>query len=140
MIYIGIFLFASLAINFFYRAINLFIKMNRLTYSEQTKHSFRCSSCNQRYTLSGPETRQLTKGALRIKKSTPKRQVTFIKFACPTCGNYANQEKLFDLNTTKALGNIRIQMDAYHAPLILDFLLKGVLPIILVVPLLKLFV
>ena len=26
MIYIGIFLFASLAINFFYRAINLFIK------------------------------------------------------------------------------------------------------------------
>ena len=55
MVYIGTFLFSLLAINFFYRVIKLFIKVNKQAYSENTKHIFRCSSCDQSYSLLGPE-------------------------------------------------------------------------------------
>jgi transcription elongation factor Elf1 len=139
MIYIGIFLFSLLAINFFYRLIKLFIAINKQVYSESAKHTFKCSSCNQSYSLSGPETKKRIRGALRIKKSTPKTQALFYKFSCPSCGKYSNQEKIFDLNTTKALGNIRLQMDSYQMPIFIDFFLKGVLPLFIFVPFSRLF-
>lgn len=139
MFYIGIFLFCLLAINFFYRVINLFIKINKQAFSENTKHTFRCSSCDQSYSLLGPEARKLIKGAVRINKSSPKNQTTFYKFSCPSCGKYSNQEKLFDLNATKALGNVRIQMDSYQLPIFIDFLLKGLLPVLIFAPFLRFF-
>ncbi|MBO0453929.1 MULTISPECIES: hypothetical protein [Enterococcus] len=138
MLVIGILLFSLLAINFFSRAIRLLVQIHRLTYSEDAKHSFKCISCEQSYTLSGPETKKRVQGAVRIKKSTPKSQSTFYKFVCPVCGTYSKQEKIFDLNTTKASGNIRVQIDSSQLPLVIDFLLKGVLPIFLVLPLLNL--
>jgi transcription elongation factor Elf1 len=140
MFYIEIFLFSLLAINFFYRVINLFIKVNKQAYSENTKHTFRCSSCDQSYSLSGPEARKFIKGAVRINKSSPRNQTTLYKFSCPSCGKYSNQEKLFDLNTTKALGNLRVQMDSYQIPILIDFLLKGLLPILIVIPFLRFFI
>ena len=76
MVYIGTFLFSLLAINFFYRVIKLFIKVNKQAYSENTKHIFRCSSCDQSYSLLGPEVRKIIKGAVRINKSSPKNQTT----------------------------------------------------------------
>lgn len=139
MVYIGTFLFSLLAINFFYRVIKLFIKVNKQTYSENTRHTFRCSSCDQSYSLLGPEVRKIIKGAVRINKSSPKNQTTLYKFSCPSCGNYSNQEKIFDLNTTKALGKVRVQMDSYQIPIFGDFLLKGLLPILVFAPFLKFF-
>lgn len=139
MVYIGILIFGLLAANFFYRAIRLFVKLNRQVYSPETKHTFICQSCTQPYTLSGPETKKLVKGAVVIKKSTPKSNATFYKFTCPQCGSYAKQKKIFDMDTTKALGMVRVQADSGQLPIVIDFLLKGVLPIFLVFPFLSLF-
>lgn len=139
MFYLGIVLFILLAANFFYRAIRLLIKISRQAFSPETTHSFTCSSCKQTYTLSGPEAKKQVKGAIRIKKSTPRSNATFYKFTCPQCGSYAKQEKVFDLNTTRALGAVRVQMDTNQLPLVLDFLLKGVLPILVAMPFLSLF-
>lgn len=139
MIYIGIFIFLLLAGNFFYRAIRLLIKINKLAFSPETTHSFACSSCSQTYTLSGPEAKKRVKGAIKITKSTPRSNATYYKFNCPQCGIYAKQQKVFDLNTTKALGAVRMQMDSNQLPLVIDFLLKGVLPILVAMPFLNLF-
>ncbi|MGG5318217.1 hypothetical protein [Enterococcus sp. AZ072] len=140
MFYIGIFVFLLLAVNFFYRVINLFIKINRQAYSQDTTHTFKCSTCNQSYTLTGPETKKLVKGAVVTKKSTPRSRTTFYQFRCPQCGSYSNQEKIFDINTTKGLGTVRAQIDSDQLPLVIDFLLKGVLPIFLAMPFLNLII
>lgn len=139
MIYIGIFLFSLLSINFFFRVIRLSLKLNKLAYSEETIHNFRCTKCNDSYTLKGPEAKRLIKGAIEISKLSSRYQTTFYIFNCPNCGTNSKQEKLFDLNVTKLGGALRIQLDSKQVPLILDFLLKGLLPVIVGFPISILF-
>ncbi|MGM0239461.1 MULTISPECIES: hypothetical protein [Enterococcus] len=139
MIYFGFFLFLLLAFNFFFRAINFFIKINKIAYSENTTHSFKCTNCSQSYKLTGPEAKKLAKGSIKTSKSSPKSRSVFYSFTCPKCGAYSKQEKLFDVNRSKFLGNLRVQADYNQVPLIVDFLLKGVLPIIIIFPFLSLF-
>lgn len=117
-------------INFAYRAIHLVRVVSRQSYAEDMIHHFQCSRCNETHTLSGPEAKKI-RWAPRIDKQTPRSQSTSYIFPCPHCNKRAAQVQVFDTNITKGLGAIRIQMNDEQKPVLIDFLIKGMLPCIL---------
>ena len=57
------------------------------------------------------------------------------KFSCPKCQISSFQEKKFDVNTTKFLGTIQVQMDYNQFNGLIEFTFKGLLPLLIVIPL-----
>ncbi|EOL46087.1 hypothetical protein RV11_GL001187 [Enterococcus phoeniculicola] len=138
MRFVAMIIFGLAAINFFYRAVQLFRKSSKISFSENTLHRFICQSCQTEYKLNGIEAKQKIKGAIKIKKSSPKGQVFYYKFTCPNCNTYASQQKLFDMQKSALLGNAKVNIDSNQIPLLIDMLLKGVLPIFIVMILVQL--
>ena len=131
-------IFGLAGINFFYRAIQLFRKSSKLAFSETTLHKFQCQSCQTEYQLNGVEAKKKVKGAIKIKKSSPKGQAFYYKFTCPNCHTYASQQKLFTIQKSALLGNAKVNIDANQLPLLFDLLIKGVLPLFIVLPIVQL--
>lgn len=117
-------------INFIYRTIRLFKGLISIGYSEDTIHNFKCSYCEETYSLRGPEIKK-HRWAPRKEISTPTRRQISYKFHCPNCNKRVAQIQIFDTNITKGLGAIRVQMNDNQKQLIIDFLLKGILPIVI---------
>lgn len=125
IIYFGISLVIFL--NFIYHGIRLFRGLIRQNYAEDTIHRFKCSHCEETYPLTGPEAKK-HRWAPRTEVSTPRRRKITYKFRCPHCDKRVAQIQIFDTNVTKGLGAIRIQMNDNQKPLVIDFLIKGLLP------------
>lgn len=119
-----------LFLNFAYRAIRLFRGLVRQGYAEDTIHNYKCSHCEETYSLTGPEAKK-HRWALRKEIRTPRRQQISYKFHCPQCNQRVAQIQVFDTNVTKGLGAIRIQMNDNQKPLVIEFLIKGLLPFII---------
>ena len=120
-----------LAINFFYQGIKWYQSNKKITFSESTKHRFKCTSCQKEYTINGGEAKKKLSGAIKNSVQTPFRQTTQYKFSCPECQQYAFQEKEFDINQTKLLGNTRVQIDTFQIKPFKEFALKGILPMLI---------
>lgn len=116
--------------NFFYRAIRMFRVMARQVYDEKTIHRFQCRKCEEIHTLTGPEAKKL-RWKPRIEKKTPRSQSTAYRFDCPYCRKRTSQTVLYDTNMTKGAGMVRVQMNEEQFPILMDFLIKGLLPAIL---------
>ena len=117
-------------LNFVYRAIRLFRGLIRQGYAEDTIHHFKCSHCEETYPLTGPEAKK-HRWAPRKEVKTPRRQEISYKFRCPHCDKRVAQIQVFDTNITKGLGAVRIQMNDKQTPLVMEFLIKGILPFII---------
>lgn len=120
-----------LAINFFYQGIKWYQSNKKITFSESTKHQFKCTSCQKEYTINGVEAKKKLSGAIKKRLQTPSRQTMQYKFSYPECQQYAFQEKEFDINQTKLLGNARVQIDNLQITPFKEFTLKGVLPVLI---------
>ena len=123
-------LFVPIAVNFFYRAIRMFRQMSRQTYDENTIHRFQCRKCEEIHTLTGPEVKKI-RWKPRVEKKTPRSQSTAYRFTCPHCHQHTSQTVLYDTNVTKGAGMVRVQMNDGQVPILIDFLIKGLLPVIL---------
>ena len=117
-------------LNFVYRAIRLFRGLIRQGYAEDTIHHFKCSHCEETYPLTGPEAKK-HRWAPRKEVKTPRRQEISYKFRCPHCDKRVAQIQVFDTNITKGLGAVRIQINDKQTPLVMEFLIKGILPCII---------
>lgn len=127
---IGLTLALIVFLNFVYQAIRMFRRVSRQVFAEDAVHRFQCRKCEEIHTLTGPEAKKI-RWAPRIKKSTPRRQSTSYVFNCPHCHKRTSQTYLYDTNVTKGAGMVRIQMNEEQLPLLIDFLMKGLLPFIL---------
>lgn len=116
-----------LFINFVYRFIRMVRKISRQTYHEDTIHRFQCKKCGGIHTMNGPEAKKI-RFRPQVRKSTPLSQSRAYIFKCPLCEERTSQTILYDQNKTYGLGMIRLQLNEEQIPLIIDFLLKGVLP------------
>lgn len=117
-------------LNFVYRGIRLFTGLIRQKYAEDTMHHFKCSHCEETYPLTGPEAKK-HRWAPRKEIKTPRRRQVSYKFHCPHCDKRVAQIQIFDTNITEGLGAVRIQMNDNQTPLIIEFLIKGLLPFII---------
>lgn len=117
-------------LNFVYRAFRLYKGLKRQGYAEDTIHHFKCSRCEETYSLTGPEMKK-HRWAPRKEITTPRRRQVSYKFHCPQCNQRAAQIQVFDTNITKGLGAFRIQMNDNQKPYIIEFFMKGVLPFII---------
>lgn len=123
-------LFVPIAGNFFYQAIRMFRRMSRQAYDENTIHRFQCSNCEEVHTLTGPEAKKI-RWKPRVEKRTPRSQSTAYRFTCPHCHKRTSQTVLYDTNVTKGAGMVRVQMNEEQVPILIEFLVKGLLPVIL---------
>lgn len=127
---IGFLLMLVVGFNFFYQVIRFFRSMYRQTYAEDTIHRFQCSKCEAIHTLTGPEAKKI-RWAPRIEKKTLRSQSTSYVFTCPHCQKHASQIVKYDTNVTKGAGMVRVQMNEAQKPLLIEVLVKGLLPVIL---------
>lgn len=125
---IGLLLLLSLAFNFFIRTIRFFYQSSNIAFSKDTFHSFLCEYCNETYKLDGKETKKKVAFSPKKDINSPGKSKTMYKFTCPNCGNYAYQEKIFDLNSNKAMGMFRLKADHVQVKLFKDFFVKCLLP------------
>ncbi|AOV08684.1 hypothetical protein [Sporosarcina ureilytica] len=126
---IGQMLMLIVAFNFFHHAIRMFRSMTRQIYDENAVHRLQCSKCEEIHTITGPEAKKL-RWAPRVEKRTPRSQSTAYRFTCPHCHKHASQIVLYDTNVTKGAGMVRVQMNEEQKPLLIEFLIKGLLPVI----------
>lgn len=124
---IGLLLLLSLAFNFFYEPFASFI--NRVISHFQKIHFILFHAKTVTKPINQTE-KKLKKVAFSPKKdiNSPGKSKTLYKFTCPNCGNYAYQEKIFDLNSNKAMGMFRLKADHVQVKLFKDFFVKCLLP------------
>ncbi len=123
---IGILIFISLGVNFFYQGIKALIELRKNNYSEETTHHFKCRNCEEVYEMNGEEFQARTSiWSAKLNSRTPRSQTHAIRFACPVCQEKAFQEKIYETDVTALLGNIRAQFDGDSNKIIKDLLLKG---------------
>ena len=127
---IGFTLVVIIFLNFVYQTIRLFRGLSRQMYDKDTVQRFQCSKCDEIHSLTGPELKKL-RWAPRIQKRTFRSQSTAIVFQCPHCHKRASQTVLYDTNVTRGAGMVRVQMNEEQKPLILQFLIRGLLPFFL---------
>ncbi|MFD1204675.1 hypothetical protein ACFQ38_06055 [Sporosarcina contaminans] len=127
---LGLIIVLIVFINFVYQTIRLFKGLSKQMYDEDTVHRFQCGKCGEMHSLKGPEMKKLRR-APRIEKSTFGSQSTAIVFKCPHCHKRTSQIVQFDTNVTKGAGMVRVQMNEEQKPLIVQFLVRGILPFIL---------
>ena len=121
---------AIIFINFAYRGFRLLSILSRQIYAEETIHRYTCTHCEETYSLTGPEAKK-HRWATRTEVRTPRRHQISYKFQCPHCEKRVRQIKIFDTNNPKEFGVFHLKMGDYKKPIIKDFLLKGVLPVII---------
>ena len=69
---------------------NILEKYYAMLFAESTTHQFKCSTCQEIYTLSGSEAKKAIRPNCLIVFSKKKQ----FKFTCPKCQTKALQEKL----------------------------------------------
>lgn len=69
---------------------NILEKYYAMLFAESTTHQFKCSSCQETYTLSGLEAKKAIRPNCLIVFSKKKQ----FKFTCPKCQSKAPQEKI----------------------------------------------
>ena len=122
--------FARYFSQFCLSAIRLFRGLIRQGYAKDTIHHFTCSYCKETHPLTGPEVKK-HRWAPRKEVTTPRKRKISYKFRCPHCDKRVAQIQIFDTNITKGLYAVRIQMNDSQKPLIMKFLIKGLLPFII---------
>lgn len=123
---LGIILFLSLTINFFYRGIQFFRQVHKNNYSEDVSHTFNCRNCEEIYQLNGQEVQErVSIWSTKLEKRTPKGQSSAIRFICPHCHEKAFQYRVFDTDRTALFGNIRAQLNESSGALLKELLIKG---------------
>lgn len=128
---IGFILFGVLAINFFYQVVKAFRKMNRINYSEEKTHTFKCRKCGEAYQMNGKELQAETGiWSTKMEIKTPKGQTQAIRFECRRCHKKGFQEKVYAIDETAMLGNVRAQFDHDSREVLMDILVKGFSPIL----------
>lgn len=134
---LGFSLFIALGINLFYRGIQAMRKIHQSNYAKETIHAFKCRNCEDTYQLNGEEAKsRISIWATRLEKRTPKSQTTAIRFECPACDKKAFQDQIFNTDVTALAGNVRAQLTSTSKDILIDLLVKGVLPILIAMPIL----
>lgn len=134
---LGILLFISLVVNLFYHVIKAFTKMRNKNYAKETVHTFRCRNCEEVYQLNGEEARdRIRSWSNKAEKRTPKGQTTAIRFVCPQCNEKEFQYRVFEGNGISILGNVLARFDQASKEIVKDLLVKGFLPIFILLPVL----
>lgn len=125
---IGACIMFVLAMNFFIRTIRFFYQSSNIAFSKDTLHTFLCEECNETYQLNGQVTKKKIKFSLKKEINSPQKSRMLYKFTCPKCNKNAYQEKIFDLNTNKGLGIVRIKADHNQTTLFKEYIVKCLLP------------
>lgn len=136
-LFIGFILFIGIAVNFFYQGIRTLMKLHKRSVAKDTIHTFECRACEEMYQLDGEEAQErIGIWSTKLEKSTPTGYTSAIRFECPVCHTKAFQNQVFDTDVTVMAGKIRAQFDDSSKEILMDFLIKGLAPTLIITPLL----
>lgn len=135
---VGFVLFLSLGINMAYQAFKAFRKIQAVNHSKDTLHTFKCGNCEETYQLNGEEVKErISIWSTKKEIKTPTSQTSAIRFECAKCQEKAFHKRIFDTDVTGLAGNVRAQFDDSTKGVIVELLIKGFLPLLIVPPFLQ---